>query len=205
MKNALMLQGDCPCHPSRAIADIIGSELEAAGFSVEMMHGSMDAVLDRARTVDTDLIVMQWHRPAMTPNQEEALLAAVEAGTGIAGIHAFVGAGSPAYHYMIGGHWVAHPGGDGVSYRVRIEDAQGPITDGVEDFTVSTEKYYMHVDPAIQVLASTDFGAVSMPVAWTKEYGKGRVFYHSLGHRPDIVQVPEVLRLTRQGMSWAAR
>jgi uncharacterized protein len=205
MRNALILQGDCPCHPSREVADIIGGELEATGLAVEMAHGSMDAVLDRERMGDTDLIVMQWHKPVVTPDQEGALLAAVYAGTGIAGVHAFVGGGSPAYHYMTGGHWVAHPGDDGVTYRVRIEDARSPITEGIPDFTVTTEKYYMHVDPAIHVLAATEFGEVSMPVAWTKEYGKGRVFYHSLGHLPNIVRIPEVLRLTRQGMRWAAR
>jgi type 1 glutamine amidotransferase len=110
-----------------------------------------------------------------------------------------------AYHYMIGGHWVAHPGDDGVTYQVRIADRASPITAGIDDFTVSTEKYYMHVDPAVQVVAATDFGAVSMPIAWTKSYGAGRVFYHSLGHRTNIVQIPEVLRLTTQGMVWAAR
>jgi type 1 glutamine amidotransferase len=106
---------------------------------------------------------------------------------------------------MIGGQWVAHPGDDGVEYEVRIVDHATPITQGLTDFTVCTEKYYMHFDPAIHAVAATDFDRIEMPIAWTKQYGAGRIFYHSLGHRPPILELPEVLRLTRQGMVWAAR
>ena len=44
-----------------------------------------------------------------------------------------------------------------------------------------------------------------MPVVWTKKYGKGRVFYCSLGHSLDVVTKPEVLTLMQRGMVWAAR
>jgi type 1 glutamine amidotransferase len=43
-----------------------------------------------------------------------------------------------------------------------------------------------------------------MPIAWTKRWGKGNVFYCSLGHQPAIVEQPPVLQLIRQGMVWAA-
>ena len=82
------------------------------------------------------------------------------------------------------------------------------------DFDVSSEQYYMHVDPAVKVLATTRFpmadgphtgnGPVDMPVVWTKIYGKGRVFYNSLGHQANIVSIPPVLELMRRGFLWAA-
>jgi len=43
-----------------------------------------------------------------------------------------------------------------------------------------------------------------MPVAWTKYYGKGRVFYLSLGHTVDVIRLPESLTLITRGMLWAA-
>ena len=58
----------------------------------------------------------------------------------------------------------------------------------------------MHVDPAVKVLADTVFpvpgvdgphvpnGQVDMPVLWTKMYGKGRVFYSSIGHQVSNVK-----------------
>jgi hypothetical protein len=101
---------------------------------------------------------------------------------------------------------VAHPGGDGVEYMVRIVDHDHVITKGLHDFGVSSEQYYMHVDPANHVLAVTDFGGVAVPVAWTKTYGKGRVFYCSLGHVAQVFeQDPQILEMVTRGMVWAAR
>jgi hypothetical protein len=70
----------------------------------------------------------------------------------------------------------------------------------------------MHVDPAVEVLATTTFSGahaawidgVVMPVVWKKRFGKGRVFYSSLGHVASDFQVPEVQTLTRRGILWAA-
>jgi type 1 glutamine amidotransferase len=115
---------------------------------------------------------------------------------------------------MTGGQWVAHPGNDKTNYQVKITDKTSPITQAVEDFDVSSEQYYLHVDPAVRVLATTRFpvadgphvgnGEFDMPVIWTKVYGKGRVYYNSLGHQADIVAMEPVLTLMRRGFQWAA-
>jgi hypothetical protein len=42
------------------------------------------------------------------------------------------------------------------------------------------------------------------PVAWCKEYGKGRVIYSSLGHRTDVVQRPEIKQHYLGAILWAA-
>jgi type 1 glutamine amidotransferase len=117
---------------------------------------------------------------------------------------------------MTGGQWVAHPGNDGVRYRVSIRDRAHEITRGVDDFDVVSEQYYMHVDPAVKVLATTRFptpgadgphtanGPFDMPVVWTKHYGNGRVFYNSLGHQADVVASEPNLTLMRRGFLWAA-
>ena len=116
---------------------------------------------------------------------------------------------------MTGGQWVAHPGNDRVRYTVQIADKTHPITSGIKDFDVTSEQYYMHIDPAICVLASTQFptapgphvanGPLEMPVIWTKLYGKGRVFYCSLGHTPQVLAAEPVATIMRRGFGWAAR
>lgn len=93
------------------------------------------------------------------------------------------------WQFMTGGQWVSHPGGDGIDYMVNIRHGSSPIVEGIEDFPVCSEHYYLHVDPAIEVLATTRFPVVpyyhisnkpvDMPVAWTKFWGNGRVFYNS--------------------------
>ena len=116
---------------------------------------------------------------------------------------------------MTGGQWVAHPGNDGVKYLVKMGPMKHSITEGIKNFQVASEQYYMHVDPAIKVLATTHFpladgphvpnGDFEMPVLWIKQYGKGRVFYDSLGHQVDIVEAEPNLMLMRRGFNWAAK
>ena len=115
---------------------------------------------------------------------------------------------------MTGGNWVSHPGGGEVEYRVDIRRGSSPIVDGIPDFTLRSEQYYLHVDPAVEVLATTRFpavtwynsanGPVDMPTVWTKRWGVGRVFYTSLGHNAAIFDTPEVLEIVRRGSLWAA-
>ena len=70
-----------------------------------------------------------------------------------------------------------------------------------------SEQYYLHVDPNMKVLATTTFsdehadwiGGCTMPVVWKKMYGKGRVFYSSLGHVMKDFEVPEALEIQTAG------
>ena len=43
-----------------------------------------------------------------------------------------------------------------------------------------------------------------MPVVWKKNYGKGRVFYSSIGHYLREFQIPEVLTMQMRGFRWAS-
>ncbi|MBU6290268.1 MAG: ThuA domain-containing protein, partial [Chloroflexi bacterium] len=45
---------------------------------------------------------------------------------------------------------------------------------------------------------------VDMPVTWTKRWGRGRVFYTSLGHVASVFDVPQVLPMLVRGLVWAA-
>ena len=114
------------------------------------------------------------------------------------------------------GQWVSHPGGDGVPYTVNICKGSSPHCRGPEDFPVCSEHYYLHVDPAIEVLATTRFPVVhyyhvsnkpvDMPVAWTKFWGNGRKFYTHWGHHDDVFdKSPSAQILMERGMLWAAK
>jgi type 1 glutamine amidotransferase len=119
------------------------------------------------------------------------------------------------WQFMTGGQWVAHPGNDGTLYTVNIrKNCSSPIVDGLDDFSLKSEQYYVHVDPAVNVLATTRFptakgyhatnGAVDVPVAWTKMWGFGRVFYSSLGHHDDVFDIFQAQEMMLRGMLWAA-
>jgi hypothetical protein len=94
-----------------------------------------------------------------------------------------------------------------IDYRVNIIDHDDPITAGLADFDMHSEQYYMHVDPSNHVLATTtfEFNGCTMPVAWKRMHGKGRVFFSALGHVAADLDVPQARTIIRRGMLWAAR
>ncbi|MBP1962656.1 ThuA domain-containing protein [Paenibacillus aceris] len=207
-KQALIVWGGWDGHQPEEVAGIFAGLLREEGYGVEVSD-TLDRFKDEERLKGIDLIVPVWTMGKIEKEQLAPLLAAVkEGGTGIAGCHGGMAdsfRNEVEYQYMVGGQWVAHPGNDGVTYTVRIKDRQHALTEGMTDFVVVSEKYYMHVDPAIQVHAVTDFGDVEMPVVWTKTYGAGKVYYNSLGHQANIVRMPETLELMRRGLLWATR
>lgn len=207
MKKALIVQGGWQGHEPKQVAEIMAKALRENGFEVEIAD-TLDVLRDREALKALDLIVMEWTMGKIERDQLESLLEAVASGVGLAGVHGGMGDSfreATDYQYMVGGQWVAHPGGDGVEYWVNIVDHEHPITRGLHDFKVKSEHYYMHIDPAIKVLATTNFGEVVMPVTWVKMWGKGRVFYCSLGHVAQVFeQDPQILEMVTRGMLWAA-
>lgn len=205
MKKALIVQGGWDGHHPAEVADILAEQLLKNQFDVTIAD-TLDAYKNSHLT-ELDLIVPNWTMGTITKEQLTPLLEAVRGGVGLAGLHGGMCDSfrtETEYHFMTGGQWVAHPGNDGVTYTVHIDGESSPLTAGIEDFDVTTEQYFMHVDPGNRVLATTRFGDIVMPVVWTKMWGKGRVFYCSLGHTPDIVRLPQVIDIMTRGMVWAS-
>ncbi|MCJ7679522.1 MAG: ThuA domain-containing protein [Candidatus Aminicenantes bacterium] len=212
-KKALVVWGGWDGHEPKQCVDIFAPWLEKQGFEV-IVSNSLDSYTDKALMSSLDLIVQVFTMAQITGEQERGLLDAVRSGIGIAGWHGGLAdsfRSNTEYQFMVGGQWVAHPGGV-IPYDVQIFDHNHIITRGLKDFSMNSEQYYMHVDPINEVLATTTFsgkyapwidGAV-VPVVWTKTYGKGRVFYTSLGHVAKDFDVPEARAIVQRGMLWAA-
>jgi uncharacterized protein len=212
-RSVLVVWGGWEGHEPRQCVDIFAPWMESLGASVRV-SGTLDAYLDKAAMAATDLIVQVYTMGTITPDQEKGLLETVKGGAGLAGWHGGLADSfrqNTEYQFMVGGQWVAHPGGV-IDYGVQITDHDDPITKGLKDFKMHSEQYYMHVDPNNRVLAATTFdgkhapwikGCV-IPVVWKKMYGKGRVFYTSLGHVASDFNVPEALEIVKRGILWAS-
>lgn len=214
---ALIVWGGWDGHEPQKLAERFRRELTVQGLTVEV-RDTLDAFLDAERLRRLALIVPIWTMGTITADQLKNVTDAVAGGVGLAGCHggmcdAFRDA--PEWQFMTGGQWVAHPGNDGVRYTIKIGPKRGPINRGLSDFEMTSEQYYLHVDPAVKVWAHTEFpvadgpharnGPVSMPQVWTKQYGEGRVFYNALGHADAVFDVPEATELMRRGFQWAGR
>lgn len=213
-KKVLIVWGGWDGHEPKKCVDIFAPYLEAQNFEV-IISQSLDSYLDTELMNSLSLVVQVFTMSTITNEQEKGLLNAIKSGVGIAGWHGGLAdafRNNTEYQFMVGGQWVAHPGGV-IDYEVNIVDHDDPVTAGLSDFKMHSEQYYMHVDPINQVLATTTFNAdhapwidgVVMPVVWKKMYGKGRVFYSSLGHVASDFDVPEALEIMKRGMLWASR
>lgn len=215
-KKALIVWGGWEGHQPKEVAELFSAMLDAEGFEVEVSD-TLEAYADKDKLLGLDLIVPVWTMGRIEQQWVTNISEAVQAGTGLAGCHggmcdAF--RDNTDWQFMTGGQWVAHPGNDGTRYEVNVKHSSSPLVAGIADFTVSTEQYYLHIDPAIEVLATTRFPlapgphspnkAVDMPVVWTKRWGRGRVYYNSLGHQADVVALPQVSELMRRGFLWCA-
>lgn len=214
MKKALMVWGGWNGHEPKQCVDIFAPILQEKGFEV-VISDTLDSYKDADLMGSLSLIVPVWTMGTIEGEQEAGLLNAVRSGVGIAGWHGGMGdsfRNNTEYQFMVGGQWVAHPGGI-IDYTVNIVRPDDPIVQGLTDFAMHSEQYYMHVDPSNEVLATTTFsgehapwieGCV-MPVVWKRKYGEGRVFYSSLGHVAKDFEVPEAREIMVRGMLWASR
>lgn len=212
-KKVLYVYGGWNGHEPTQCRDIFVPWLQSEGAEV-FVYNELTCYDDSVLMAGVDLIIQHWTQGEITPEQERALLDAVKSGTGLAGWHGGIGdsfRSNVKFQYMVGGQWVAHPG-NVIPYNVSITDKEDPVTAGLNDFSMQSEQYFMHIDPNVKVLATTTFtgehndwieGAV-MPVVWKKSFGKGRVFYSSLGHVAKDFEVSEALEILKRGIRWAA-
>ncbi|HWE36835.1 MAG TPA: ThuA domain-containing protein, partial [Isosphaeraceae bacterium] len=118
----------------------------------------------------------------------------VEDGHAFIGMHAAADTlhGDPGYAKMLGGEFANHQAQ--VEVDIKNEDPRHPANQGLGNtLTVFEEVYlYKNYDPKnVHDLLDMDEHPNTgepghYPVSWTREYGKGRVFYTSLGHREDV-------------------
>jgi type 1 glutamine amidotransferase len=93
-------------------------------------------------------------------------------------------------------------------FTVRIVDKSHPVTTGLSDFETDDELYTCLIgDEPIHLLAQAESAVdkKNHPMAFTRDYGKGRVFLTTLGHDVKAFTNSIVPQLLRQGCAWAAK
>jgi len=215
-KKALIVYGGWDGHEPDLVAERFKGILENEGLEVTLSQ-TLEAYADLEFLKSLHLIVPIWTGGNLSGELCGNVSKAVASGVGMAGNHGGMCDSfreNTEWQFITGGNWISHPGGM-IDYKVNlVKNSSSSIIEGIEDFEVFSEQYYLHVDPAVEVLATTRFPLstyyhcsnkpIDMPVVWTKKWGHGRVFYNSLGHT-DIVfeDAPASQELMRRGMLWA--
>lgn len=213
MKKALVVWGGLELHEPEAGALIVRDVLAGEGFDVTVSNDY--TVLGGADVGSYDLIVPQVTGGELDRESSIRLCAAIEAGTGLAAFHHGIATSFPGnarMRFLGGCTFATHPG-DIITYRVDPLVTDDPIMQGIASFEHTSEQYFLHVDPSVEVLATTTFSGehafwkkgVAMPVVYKSAFGHGRVFYTALGHKPAELDKPEIMTILHRGLLWASR
>jgi uncharacterized protein len=156
----------------------------------------------------------------LTAQQRADLLAFVrDDGKGFVATHAGATAffSWPEFGDMLGGRFDEHPWGI-TDATVLVDDRTAPMTAHLPASFVVNDEHYQLKDfsrDRLHVLARLDAGKLNLsaplvhrkdadfPVAWTKTYGKGRVFYSTLGHSRELWDTPWMQKMYFEALKWA--
>ena len=158
MKKALIFYGGWEGHHPSEVSQLFADMLISEDFEVTRTD-NMDILDDAAELKKLNVIIPVWTMGEISKQRVKNICDAVESGVGLCGCHggmcdAF--RSNTTWQFLTGAQWVAHPGNDGVEYEVKL-DKESYFTRGLEDFSLVSEQYYMHVDPSVKVYAVTEF------------------------------------------------
>lgn len=221
VKVFLLSGGKRQHHGYRDQAFYLANVLENTG-RFEVTIGEDAAILETPAIRKYDLIIVNADRRdpefKFTTSQQEALFDLVRSGHGYVSIHGADNAAQdwlPTWKEMLGGVFSHFGLPDGKTrkgrFMIKIVDTSSPITNEIKDFAIEDELYYqLQMMPDVQPLATIEYQGKAWPVAWTRTFGKGRVFHTTMGHRDfgpdknDPLQNRNLQRLIVQGVEWVA-
>ncbi len=162
--------------------------------------------------------------PNKTPDRCKALMDFIEGGKGIVGIHAATDNfyDWPEAQQMMGGKFTGHPWLAGGTWAIKIDEPNHPLMAAFEGkgFKIKDEIYRtdapLYSRDKQLVLMSLDMSDertrnargvkpsdMDTGISWVKTYGKGRLFYCSLGHNDSVYCNPAVLKHYLDGIQFA--
>ena len=188
----------------------IMSALGNKGINFTYTNKLEDINLENLNRFDALMIYANWDE--ITPKAETALLAYVASGKGILPIHcaSFCFRNSPEYIKMVGGQFWKHTT-DTIS--ANIVQPNNQIMKGVKGLKAFDETYlHSRLQPDNNVLMTREIkadqtkdrpGTKTEPYTWTRNYGKGRVFYTAFGHDEQTWENPDFHKLLENAIVWA--
>ena len=178
---------------------------------------------DKLKQFDVVMFCLTTGELPLTDEQKQALVDFVSSGKGFVGVHSATDTFYkwPEFGALIGGYFDGHPWNANDTVTIKVERPDHPVCKpwGHEPFELTEEIYQLKepYDRAKQdVLMSLDTSRTNMQkkgikrtdgdfaVAWLKPYGKGRVFYTSLGHNEHVWQDKRFQQHLAAGVAWAA-
>jgi hypothetical protein len=156
----------------------------------------------------------------LTEDQKQDMLSFIkDDGKGFVGVHAALDTNYkwPEYGEMIGGWFDQHPWGT-FNAPIILEDPNFPAVKHFPHAFTKRDEIYQPKSwsrDKVNVLLSLDPSKLNyennprihrtdhdFAVAWSKMYGKGRVFYSTLGHTKEAWDDPDITKMYFEAIKW---
>jgi len=208
----LIGQNDLSFHKLGEIEDTLIDVLED-GKDVEVVATTDKDALLPDNISQYDVVVDYMTDSSMNDDQFTGLSNHVRDGKGYLGIHCASmleatentrSGRMDELEDLVGGAYLGTE--DPQKISIDIENPDHVVTQNIDSYETMDELYQLRTSDDLDILATGDAGeSRSIPVAWTKEYGDGRVFYHSGGHDRRAFSSPEFQKFIGRGLSWVSR
>lgn len=188
-------------HHSEKYAPILATALFKKGINISYTADPED--LNEANLNNYDGLIIYANHDEISQDQEKALLEFVENGKGFIPIHcaSFCFRNSEKYVNLVGAQFKSHETG---TFVAEIVDSTHAAMQGVKEFETWDETYvhHMHNEDKVVLMERVEAGQRE-PWTWTREQGKGRIFYTAYGHDERTWSHPEFHTLIEKGILWA--
>lgn len=203
-------------HPWKEVSQATRDLLVASG-KFDVVISEKASVLETAADLKKyDVIYLAMYNaktPTLTDAAKQNLLDFVKSGKGFVASHLASGSFKEwdEFKKLCGRNWVFGKGKSGHGprsvFKCKVTNKDHAITKGLADFEADDELYAkmeQSVPVNVLVTADSDWSKQTEPLAFTLEYGKGRVFHHTFGHDGKALNNPAIQKLLQNGTQWAA-
>ncbi len=199
----LMLGEDQGQHPATPVYSLLAAPLARHGIQITTVLAPADALVP-SRLNLYDALIIYGDQTSITPEEEKALLAFVDAGKGLIAIHsaASMFAQSEKYVALIGGQVLQRGTGEISAHVVKPDH---PVMQGLQPFETADETYvFTRYEPDDRtILMERVDGTRREPLTWVRNQGKGRVFYTGYGHDARTWGTDGFHQLIEHAVRWA--
>lgn len=202
-------------HESEDVIEELGA---ANGYKVTLTHKAESHLTPQGlRNYDVVIFYTTGELP-LTDAQKTGFLNFIKSGKGFVGIHSATDTFYkwPEYGEMIGGYFDGHPWTQNDTVTIKAHDRANPLTSHWEESFKLQEEIYqykefnkanvtvtMSLDTAGTDMTKRGIKAKEFPLTWFRNYGKGRVFYTALGHRPEVWRDQRFQTMIVNAIKWA--
>ena len=188
-------------HPNLICRQSLKHLLREKKETLFTFSSSLDSLL-RISTEETSTVILYFQKKQISDPLLQALERFVFNGGGLLALHAASASfkRNNRYFKLIGGRFLRH--GAVSEFKIDAATNRSEIYKNIPGFTITDELYIHDYLRDVTVHFSTTVAEKTEPVVWTRELGKGRIAYCSLGHRSAVWKHPQVKAIVHQSLDW---